>query len=315
MERGVAKKPTARMSVRASLRTFTFALACLNAGLAYAGDVDADSAAALHAKYGVVRGQLSQNQFQKPLYLESGEASDSVTGDIYALINSPFVTASGALVSAANWCDIMMLHLNTKYCRASIANQQDVLNVRIGKKYDQPLSDAYPVVFSYRVAAQMPTYLRVQLKADEGPLSTRDYRIVLEAVPLDSGQTFMRLSYSYGYGMAGRLAMHAYLGTIGRNKVGFTIAGKQTNGESLHIGGMRGLVERNTMRYYLAIEAYLGALSLPPHARLEKSLRDWFTGIERYPRQLHELEQNQYLDMKRKEFLRQQAEPAVKAQG
>jgi len=30
----------------------------------------------------------------------------------------------------------MMLHLNTKYCRASIFNQQEVLNVSIGKKYD-----------------------------------------------------------------------------------------------------------------------------------------------------------------------------------
>jgi hypothetical protein len=71
---------------------------------------------------------------------------------------------------------------------------------------------------------------------------------------------------------------------------------------------MRGLVERNTMRYYLAIEAFLGALSSPPQARLEKSLHDWFSAIERYPRQLHELEQSEYLDMKRKEYLRQQAD-------
>ncbi len=69
---------------------------------------------------------------------------------------------------------------------------------------------------------------------------------------------------------------------------------------------MRGLVERNTMRYYLAIEAYLGALSMPPAARLEKRLRDWFASIESYPRQLHEMDENQYLKMKRREFLRQQ---------
>ncbi len=30
------------------------------------------------------------------------------------------------------------------------------------------------------------------------------------------------------------------------------------------------------MRYYLAIDSYLGALSLPPQARIDKSLRDWF---------------------------------------
>jgi hypothetical protein len=69
---------------------------------------------------------------------------------------------------------------------------------------------------------------------------------------------------------------------------------------------MRGVVERNTMRYFLAIEAHLGALSVPAAGRMEKSLRDWFAGSERYPRQLHEMEQGAYLSMKRREHLRQQ---------
>jgi hypothetical protein len=90
--------------------------------------------------------------------------------------------------------------------------------------------------------------------------------------------------------------------------VGFTVTGKQTDGRPLYIGGMRGLVERNTMRYYLAIEAFLGALSEPPQAQLEKRLHDWFAAIEHYPRQLHEMEQGAYLEMKRKEIRRQQAE-------
>ena len=54
------------------------------------------------------------------------------------------------------------------------------------------------------------------------------------------------------------------------------------------------------MRYYLAIEAFLGAVPVPPQERLEKRLREWFAAIERYPRQLHEMEQGEYLDMKRK---------------
>ena len=62
------------------------------------------------------------------------------------------------------------------------------------------------------------------------------------------------------------------------------------------------------MRYYLAIEAFLGSLSAPAGARVEKSLRDWFAASERYPRQLHEMEQGEYLAMKRKEYLRQQVE-------
>jgi hypothetical protein len=124
---------------------------------------------------------------------------------------------------------------------------------------------------------------------------------------VDNGRTFIHVSYAYGFGTVGRLALQVYLGTIGRSKVGFTVAGTQADGRPLHIGGMRGVVERNTMRYYLAIEAFLGALSTPPLARMEKRLRDWFAAAERYPRQLHEMEQDEYLDMKRKEHLRQQA--------
>jgi hypothetical protein len=75
------------------------------------------------------------------------------------------------------------------------------------------------------------------------------------------------------------------------------------------------VVERNTMRYYLAIEAYLGALSAPPRARLEKRLHDWFAASERYPRQLHEMKRNDYLDMKRREYQRQQRDAAAALRG
>ena len=46
--------------------------------------------------------------------------------------------------------------------------------------------------------------------------------------------------------MMGRLAMQVYLGTTGRSKVGFTVTGTQADGQPLHIGGTRGVVEVNT---------------------------------------------------------------------
>jgi hypothetical protein len=295
------------MKAWAPAQLFALALLCAGAGLADAGDADANSPGSLRAKYGALQHQLGQNQFQRPLYLDSSETPGGVAGDIYALINYPFATVSAALISRGNWCDILILHLNTKYCRASTAGREAVLNVSIGKKYDQPLDEAHRVAFAYRVAAQTPNYLQVRLNADEGPLSTRNYRIVLEAVPLENGQTFIHLSYSYAYGPVARLAMQVYLRTTGRNKVGFTVAGTRSDGQPFHIGGMRGVVERNTMRYYLAIEAFLGALSELPQAQLEKRLHDWFAAVERYPLQLHEMEQGAYLDMKRREYRRQQA--------
>jgi hypothetical protein len=90
--------------------------------------------------------------------------------------------------------------------------------------------------------------------------------------------------------------MQAYLGTLGSDKVGFT-----PKGASGYVGGVRGVVERNTMRYYLAIDAFLDA---PRPEQLDRRLAAWFDATERYARQLHETERSEYLEMKRSEYAR-----------
>ena len=292
-------------AARFAVRTVAALLLCVGAALVHARAMDVNAANSLRAKYAELRTRLSSNQFQKPLYLSSSESPDGLAGDVYALVDHPFATAAAALSGAAGWCEIMLLPFNTKYCRVSTGDQGSVLNVRIGRKHDQPVDQAYRMQFSHWVAAQTPEYLQVGLSAEEGPLGTRNYRIQLEAVPLEKDRTFIHLSYSYGVGTIGRVAMRAYLGTIGKDKIGFTVAGTQADGQPQHIGGMGGVIERNSMRYYLAIEAFLGALSAPPQAQFEKRIRDWFAATERYPRQLREMEQGSYLDMKRKEHERQ----------
>lgn len=305
--------PTLASATTASVaaRLVVVVLLCASTVMAHAGEAGMNAASTLRARYMALQDQLDNNQFRQPLHLNSVEAPSGVKGDIHALVNYPFAKVSTALNSPEQWCDILILHLNTKYCRAATVNNAEVLNVSIGKKHDQPLDQAYRVVFAWRVAAQDSDYLQIMLTADSGPLSTSNYRIVLEAIPLDANRTFIHLSYAYDYGLAGRLAMQAYLGTIGRDKVGFTVADHGTDSLPRPIGGLRGVVERNTMRYYLAIEAYLGALSAPPRARLEKRLHDWFAASERYPRQLHEIDRGEYLEMKRREYLRQQRGPAI----
>lgn len=288
-------------------RLFLICLAQGGMRPAHAVNTEAQAAASLRAKHDILQDQLRDNQFRKPLYLDSTETSERVAGAMYTLLEHPFTTVSAALTAPGHWCDILSLHLNTKYCQAVTTAAGNVLHVSIGKKYDQPVEEAYRVEFAYHVAAKTPDYLQVKLSADEGPVSTRDYYIILEAIPLTQRRTFLHLGYSYGYGFAGRLAMKAYLGTVGRGKVGFTIVDQKPDGEPVYIGGMRGVVERNTMRYYLAIEAFLDALSAPPQQQLETRLRNWFSAAERYPRQLHEMEQDAYLDMKRKENLRQRS--------
>lgn len=281
-------------------RIFLLGLLCAALLVDAAG---AQDAATLRARHAALREQLANSPFHRPLHLESSETSSVLKGEIYATIDHPFRKVGSAFQRRAHWCDILILHLNVKYCEAS-STVADQLAVAVGRKHDQPLRDAYRVEFRYRVAAASADYLHVVLTAPSGPLGTSDYRIALEATPLDARRTFLHMSYSHGYGMAARIAMEGYLATLGRDKVGFSVVEQRADGKPVHIGGVRGAIERNTMRYYLALEAYLGALDRPPSEQLEQRLRDWHAATERYP-QLRELARDEYLEMKRKEVERQ----------
>ena len=283
------------------IRSWGFALAL---ALSSVPPVQAQDAATLTARHAALREALKNNAFQRPLVLESTESADALRGDIYARIDQPMAVVGPALQDAGHWCDILILHLNVKQCRSLGAAGGARLALVIGSKHDQPLADAYRFEFSHQVVAAQPDYLQVQMKADAGPMGTRLYRITLEVVALDAGSSFLHLSYAYSYGMAARMAMQLYLSTIGRNKLGFSIVGRQPDGRPIYIGGTRGVVERNTMRYYLAIQAYLGALSLPPAQQFEQRLAEWYAGAERYPLQLHEIERGEYLAMKRAQVKR-----------
>jgi hypothetical protein len=86
--------------------------------------------------------------------------------------------------------------------------------------------------------------------------------------------------------------MQAYLATFGRSKVGFTVQGQTADGKPDYIRGTHGLVERNAMRYFLAVDAYLA------NGDATARRNAWYTATEKYPRQLHEIDRAAYLDLK-----------------
>lgn len=273
----------------------------------FVGDLPAhaDDAESLKACHAALREQLATNQFLRPLYLASAQSKENILGDVYAVLGQPFVVVGAALQDVARWCDFLILHPNVKACRALNAGTGESLSLNIGRKYEQPIGDTYRLEFNYRPAAAAVDYLSVALQADDGPLGTSRYRIALEVVALDQERSFLHLSYSYDFDGIASAAMQGYLLTLGRGKAGFTILGHKPNGKPMYIGGARAVIERNTMRYYLAIEAYLGALSVAEPERREKRINDWYAGAERYPQQLHDLERAEYLQMKRREIARQ----------
>ena len=262
--------------------------------------------AALKANHAALDERLQKNAFNRPLVIESRETSNRVTGEIHAVINQPFTVVGKALNNPDHWCDVMSLPMNTKYCRAVTGPSGTVLKVNIGKKSAEALNDANRVEFDYTVVDVTPQFFDIRLHAKSGPLGTSNYRIAMEAIPISSSKTFLHLTYSYSVNFAGRLALQSYLATIGSGKVGFTRVGQQDGSAPSYIDGVRGLIERNTMRYYLAINSFLESSTEAPPNRLEKRLQSWFSAIEMYPRQLHEMERGEYLAMKRDEYQRQQ---------
>ena len=301
-----------RPTTHARLRMAGFIAASMAfaiAALAQEAMPESNLAASLRDRYATLSEQLEQSPIQRGLYLESAEASRASQGDVYAVVNYPFAIISDSFTRPENWCEALILHLNVKYCHATARDERPGLSVAIGKKTEQPLSETHRIEFTYEVTASGPDYARIVLGARKGPLGTRNYNISLELIELGSEQSFLHIRYAYSYGLMARFAMRVYLATSGSAKVGFTMIDSEKGRPPHLIGGVRGALERNTMRYYLAIDAYLGALATPAPERFEESLERWFTTTERYALQLHEVDHDAYLTMKRQEYLRQRQMP------
>lgn len=289
-------------------RAWRARIGCLLLGLAAALlplAVQAD-AAALQARHAQLRAELKPNANGHSLVVDSSEQQDRLTGEVSAVLEHPFAAVQAALKSPSSWCEVMILPFNTKYCHPVEGSGGPALLLRIGRKVDQPLDHTYKLLLAWRSVASTPQYFETRMDARDGPMGTRDYHIALAAIPIEGNRTFVRLTYSYGVGFSGRVAMQAYLGTVGADKVGFTVVGKDAQGEPQYIGGVRGAIERTAMRYYLAIDAYVDSLKAPPTQQLERRLQAWYAATDRYPRQLREMERPTYVAMKRQEVERQQ---------
>ena len=280
-------------------------LNCL-AGFSYAAVVESHSADALRA---VRDATLKSSPQAQAIRIESSETDGRIRSDIYADTAFPFTSVSKALNDPAQWCDILLLNISLKHCHLSLTPSGPVLTLSTVRKYNQTLEQAVKLGFNYQTVLASPDYLEVELLAPQGPYGTSDFRILLQTASLPGARSFLHFSYSYASAPLTRLATQAYLATFGRNKVGFTVLGQHADGTPDYIGGMRGLVERGAMRYFLALEAYLDALAAAPQEQFEKRIDNWYSATERYPRQLLEIDRATYLDLKRSDHQRQQSAP------
>jgi hypothetical protein len=268
--------------------------------ISYADPSSRSGPEGLADKFHTLENKLEKSSIGIPAYLESSAGSSISDADMYGIISYPFYVVRDELSVPAHWCDIVLPHINVRACTYEKLNDKWLLTIYDVNRFDQPLKDAYRMKFDFHTVVQQPKYFDISLDSREGPFHTRDHHFGFEAIPVDSVRTFVHLSYSYNYSFLGYLAMKSYLALFGRGKVGFSITGVR-KGNPVYVSGLRGAIERNIMRYYLGILAYLDTLGYEPERRFGKRINKWFGLTSRYRRQFSEMGKEEYISLKKED--------------
>lgn len=235
--------------------------------------------------------------------LTSSEQRDLLSAEVSSLLPQPYDTVAPALARAENWCQFLPLHFNVKACTYAQEGATVVLTVYSGRKTYQTPEDSHAMRYRFDAVQHSASRLELRLHAERGPAHTRDYRIALEARRVEAG-TRLHIRSSYRPSTMSALLTRSYLATLGSHKVGFSQI--EDGGRLRLVQGVRGVIERNVMRYQLAIDAFLATHTLPAEVRHEAALGHWFRQNDRYPQQLHEMAEAEYLAIKRREWVNQQ---------
>ncbi len=235
--------------------------------------------------------------------LDSSQQDNVLNAEVNSILPTPFETVVAALTQASNWCEVMPLHFNIKACTHKTQDGAELLTVYSGRKIYEAPEDSYQMTYQFEIIEKNDSQLSLRLHANHGPVSTSDYLIELDAVPVAEG-TLLHIHSSYRSSWLSSMLTSTYLSTLGRNKVGFSLI--EQDGELRPVQGIKGIIERNVMRYHLAIDAFLSTQSLPEATRHDATLTSWFEQNDSYPQQLHEMDETDYLQIKRKEWHNQQ---------
>jgi hypothetical protein len=264
-------------------------------------------AIALQQDYRTMEEGLLHSPLQRPLILRSQESAEHLSGDLYASVEYGMAALSVATGNTQRWCEIMLLLSNTKACRSSNSNstsQKNSLSVAVSSSKSADAAGATTTEFQLDNHTVDGEYLDSGISAKDGPMGTQDIIMRLQAVPISPTRSFVHLHYSYNTHWLGRVAMQAYLQTLGRGKVGFTLTSTADASTPTYIGGPRSVIERNTMRYFLGLDCALASADQEPPQRFNAMVGCWYSQIEKYPLQLHEMPRAEYLQMKASQYQR-----------
>lgn len=290
-------------------RWFVFLLlaaaACAAAAQAVVPSATDANAAALRGKRVELQAALHDNPFGEPIAIFSRRATDRIEGEVYAELPFAFELAAEAWRTPAAICELLFLHLNVHAC---VPRGADRIELLAGPKKTGGPGVTALMNFTLRNEADNAEHLRLVMSAPSGPFGTTDHVMVFEAVPIDAARSFVHFGYAHGIGALARIAMNTYLATVARDKVGFSVTGRDADGRPQYVRGERASLERNVVRYYLALVATCRERAGAPAERREKRLRAWFALTERHPAQLREYSLDDYLDEKQRDLARMSAD-------
>ena len=83
-----------------------------------AGNIASASADALRAMHQRMSGKLERSSFGRPIQLDSQETPSGLQGDIHAVVDHSLPAISAALKQSSQWCELLVLHINNRRCRA-----------------------------------------------------------------------------------------------------------------------------------------------------------------------------------------------------
>lgn len=288
---------------RATPRHHRLVCGLLLPGLVLAGSAFAADVNDLRARYRALTEGVADNPFHAPVSVRSTENGDVIAADVYGVIEHPFAAVAEVIGDPRNVCDFVSLSINIKACTYTTPSAPTSMIWYMGRKdYSEPDPDQ-AVQYHYTVTSRTPEELHVRLHAPQSLLGITDNVIVIDVTAVD-GRTLVHFSISYVGGLQSKLAMEVYLLTLGRNKIGFTTY-PDAAGKLVPVKGAQGIIERNTMRYYLALQAYLDSASVAKDQRDHIRIERWYDYAERFHDQLYELPREEYLDNKQRERLNQ----------
>ena len=202
------------------------------------------------------------------------------------------------------WCNFLVLNPNIKTCTFRREAQETLLTLYIGSKSYRAPESATEQVYRFLVRARQPEYAAISLTAPQGLLGTTAHRFEFEASSV-AGKTVVGLSSSFEPSMVSKLLTGIYLSTLGRSKIGFSREATEAGVPADYVRGVKGMIERNAMRYYLALKAVLDTNDLPAGRQFEARARLAYDLMDLFPAQLRQMDKAEYLDIKSREHQNQ----------